>query len=434
MNQSGALWSSTSPKVFADIADPEDQIVAADGVRVRDRRGQWFIDARSGYWNVTLGYSQSTIIDAISQQAAQLPYAHTWGYGRPNSAAEPAARKLIDRLPNNLSHVRFHANGAQAVETAVLLSRYLRLQSGRPEKMTIVGLWGGFHGFGGVATHLTGLPYLHYHAGPLVPDVMHISLTEFGNVDSALAELDRFGPERVSAIVFEPIIGEGGHVLGPDTTAALRSFCDQHDIHLIADEVTTGVGRGGSFTRSQLAGVRVDMMTLGKGLTSGYVPLSAVAIDGALFDQIADAPMEQFFATGSTHDGHPLALAAMVAALDLVTDDLLAHCQRMGDRLGAALRSIAGRSERVGDVRGAGMMYAVELAPNDDPLFVNTVRLAMEERGVLAASLNALPALMFIPPIIMEQDDIDNVSDSFETALDMVESGWKPKQPMRGIF
>lgn len=430
MTKLGALWSSTAPRAFIDF---EDQIVAAEGVRVCDRRGRWLLDARSGYWNVTLGYSQKAIVDAIAQQAAQLPYAHTWGYGRPNGDAESAARKLVDRLPGNLSHVRFHANGSQAVESAALLSRYLRLQSGRSEKMTIVGLWGGFHGFGGVATHLTGLPYLHYHAGPLVPDIRHIQLTGFADIGVALAELERFGPERISAIVFEPIIGEGGYVFDVNELTVLRAFCDEFDIHLIADEVTTGAGRSGLFTRTQVVDVRVDMMTLGKGITSGYMPLSAVAVDSLLFEQVADAPVECFFATGSTHDGHPLSLAAMNAVLDLLTDDLLARVNLLGDRLENALRCIADRSELVCSVRGAGMMYAVELVAGDNPLMLNIVRLAMEEQGVLAASLKTLPALMFIPPIVMNDDEIDQVSEAFDAALDMVQSGWRPEQPLRGI-
>ncbi|MFE1077103.1 aspartate aminotransferase family protein [Nocardiopsis alba] len=417
-------------------------IVEGEGVRVRDADGRWYLDARSGFWNVTLGYGHQGIIEAVRSQVTRLPYGSMWGYGRPTEIAVDYASALAEVLPEGIDHIRFQSNGAQAVETAVLLSRHLRLLEGRPHKNAVVGLWGGFHGFGPGASAITGLSYLHHHAGPLLPDVMHTRAPhgEEGdaatNMEGALRRLLDHGPDRISAVVVEPVIGEGGHVLTSEQAAALSAFCDEHEIHLVVDEVTTGMGRTGDYTRSARLGLRPDMLLLGKGITSGYAGLSAVCLSSEVYRALVEAPVERFFATGSTHDGHPLALAAGTAVLDALADGkVFAGTRARGATLAEGLRELSERHPAVSAVRGTGLMYAVEFSENAarDPWFVNKVRLALEERGVLVAVLNAVPSLMIIPPLVVDDADVEEILGGLDGALGDLASGWEPADETKGF-
>jgi adenosylmethionine-8-amino-7-oxononanoate aminotransferase len=436
------LWNSTSMAAHLSYLEPGEMIVEGRGVRVRDADGRWYLDARSGLWNVALGYGHRGIVEAVRAQVERLPYGNMWGYGRPTALAVEYAEALCAVLPEGFGHVRFQANGAQAVETAVLLSRHLRLLEGSPHKSAVVGLWGGFHGFGPGASAVTGLSYLHHHAGPLLPDVMHVRAPHGDagdratDLDAALDLLRDHGPERISAVVVEPVIGEGGHVLTREQAAGLSAFCREHGIHLVVDEVTTGMGRTGDYTRSAQLGLDPDILLLGKGITSGYAAMSAVCLSDGVYDALTSAPVERFFATGSTHDGHPLALAAGTAVLSALADGkVFANVAAQGARLESGLRRLAERHPSVSAVRGTGLMYNVEFAgaAERDPWFVNKVRLALEERGVLVSVLNAVPALMLIPPLVSEDADVDELLDGLDGALGALASGWAPGNEAKGF-
>ncbi|KUP97753.1 aminotransferase family protein [Thermobifida cellulosilytica] len=431
------LWNSTAMAAHLSYLDPDELIVEGEGVRVRDAGGRWFLDARSGFWNVTLGYRHPALVAAVREQVERLSYGSMWGYGRPTGIAVECAAALASRLPEGIEHIRFQSNGAQAVETAALLSRHVRLLEGQPHKNTVVSMWGGFHGFGPGASALTGLPYLHYHAGPLLPEVIHVPGPHAPGGEEAFASiLGDYGPERISAVVVEPVIGEGGHVLGRDYLHRLAAFCREHDIHLVVDEVTTGMGRVGAYTRCEQLGLTPDLLLLGKGLTSGYAGVSAVCLSERIYRTLYDAPLERFFAAGSTHDGHPVALGAALAVLDVLADgEVFANVAEQGKRLHTGLQEIAARHPSVTAVRGTGLMYAVEFAEAaaQDPWFVNKVRLAAEDRGVLVAVLNAVPALMVIPPLVVEQGDVDEICAALDGALSALADGWSPPDPAKGF-
>ncbi|RKS08159.1 putrescine aminotransferase [Nocardiopsis sp. Huas11] len=436
------LWNSTCMPAHLGYLRTDEMIVEGDGVRVRDDGGRWYLDFRSGFWNVTLGYGHEGLVRRIRDQVDRLPYAHMWGYGRPSRIAVDCAAALAAVLPQGIDHVRFQANGAQAVETAALLSRHLRLLQGTPERRAVVGLWGGFHGFGPGASAITGLAYLHHHAGPLMPDVIHTRAPHGGDGDtaadlpSALSVLEDYGPDRISAVVIEPVIGEGGHVLTREQAAELSAFCRGHGIHLIADEVTTGMGRTGAYTRCEQIGLEPDILLLGKGITSGYAGLSAVCLSDGVYQDLIAAPVERFFATGSTHDGHPLALSATMGVLDALADGkVFANVAARGEQLRSGLADLARSHPSISAVRGTGLMYAVEFASAaaDDPWYVNKVRLALEERGVLVSVLNAVPALMLIPPLVVEESDVADMLGGLDTSLAALASGWSPADPTKGF-
>jgi adenosylmethionine-8-amino-7-oxononanoate aminotransferase len=423
------LWNSAVARVFHKTFNPEEMMVEGHGVRIRDVSGRWFLDARSGVGNVSLGYDDQRVIQAIKDQLDTLPYANMIGYGRPSAISARAAEALIPHLPPHLNKVRYCSNGSQAVETAVLLSRFLHRAQGAAERETVFALWHGHCGLGAGAGALTGLPYVHQQCGPLLPGVQHARGPFEPAGDGTGSDLERritdYGPGRVAAVLAEPIIGEGGHVLPDDYLHSLQAFCRHHGIHLIIDEITTGMGRAGAFTRSQQIGLAPDILTLGKGLSAGYAPLSAITLSDQLYQQILDLPYDKPMFTGSTNDGHPLALAASIAVIDiLATDGILDNVKRAGARLHRDLTAIAARHPAITAVRGTGLMYALELTPPPGttalPPSASTLRLAMEHHGVLVSTLASWPAITIMPPLIITDDDTDQITTALEDSLTLL--------------
>jgi adenosylmethionine-8-amino-7-oxononanoate aminotransferase len=421
------LWNGMAARVFLRTLKPEDMMVEGRGVRIRDAAGRWFLDARSGVGNVALGYDNGQVIQAIKDQLDLLPYANMIGYGRPSAISAQAAEALIPHLPPHLNKVRYCSNGSQAVETAVLLSRFLHRAQGHAERDTIFALWDGFHGLGAGAGALTGLRYVHQQCGPLLPAVQHARgpFQTPGQPSDLEQRITDYGPDRVACVLAEPIVGEGGHVLPDDYLHSLQQFCRRHGIHLIADEVTTGMGRVGSFTRSEQVGIQPDILTLGKGLSTGYAPLSATVISDDLYQQILDLPYDRPLFIGSTNDGHPLSLAASIAVTDiLATTDVLDNVKRAGTRLHRNLDTVAAAHPAVSAIRGTGLMYAVELAAPPGTTAItpsaNTLRLAMEHHGVLVSTLASWPAITIMPPLIITDDDTDEITTALDHALTLL--------------
>ncbi|MEU2420820.1 aminotransferase class III-fold pyridoxal phosphate-dependent enzyme [Streptomyces sp. NPDC007851] len=425
------LWNSPTMSAYLTTLSAENMLVEGDGVRVRDAGGRWFLDARSGLWNVTLGYRHPQVMEAIERQLHKLPYANLIGYGRPGAIAVEAAEALLPHLPVHLNKIRYCANGAQAVETAVLLSRFLHHARGDRERLAVFGMWRGYHGLGAGGGALTGMPYVHEQSGPLLPEIHHVAGPfEGGEVPAGGLEqtIAAYGAERVAAVVLELVVGEGGHVLSDGYLHSLARFCRGHGIHLIVDEVSTGMGRTGAFTRTEQVGIRPDILTLGKGLSAGYAPLSAVALSDEVSAHLFDLDFDHKFLVGSTNDGHPLGLAASMAVIDtLANDGVLENVQAMGARLREGLSEVAARHPQVAAVRGTGLMQAVELAVADDGALAggavaDHLRLAMEARGVLVSSLSMVPAIMIIPPLVVTEDDVEEILTALDKALGEIRS------------
>jgi adenosylmethionine-8-amino-7-oxononanoate aminotransferase len=420
------LWNSPSMSAYLTTSSAENMLVEGQGVRVRDAAGRWFLDARSGLWNVTLGYDHPRVTEAIERQLRTLPYANLVGYGRPGAIAVEAAEALLPHLPVHMNKIRYCSNGSQAVETAVLLSRFLHHTRGDDQRLAVFGMWRGYHGLGSGGGALTGMSYVHDQSGPLLPEIHHVA-GPFEGGDSPGAGLEQtitaYGAERVAAVVLELVVGEGGHVLPDDYLHSLERFCRGHGIHLIVDEVSTGMGRTGAFTRTEQVGIRPDILALGKGLSAGYAPLSAVVLSDEVSARLFDLDFEQKFLVGSTNDGHPLGLAASMAVIDtLATDGVLENVEAMGALLRDGLAEVAARHPHVAAVRGTGLMQAVEMVVTEDgPLAGGAVadhlRLAMEARGVLVSSLAMVPAVMIIPPLVVTADDVEEILTTLDKAL-----------------
>jgi adenosylmethionine-8-amino-7-oxononanoate aminotransferase len=430
-----ALWHAgiSMHRFFLD-ADEDRFFVEGHGARVRDQAGRWYLDARSSLWNVTLGYDHPRLLAALHTQLDTLPSMQTIRFDRASAVAAEYANRLCAALPDNLTHVRFGNTGSQVSSAAVLLSRYIRKIQGEPERTGVVALESSWHGTGGLATALTGEPDMHELQAPLVPGVLHIPVPHCptcpdGSSPAECAEhsaahfsrlLDRVGAQTITALIVEPVMGTRVVEGAPGYLQHLERICREHGVHFIIDEVTTGFGRCGELALSGSLGVRADMLLLGKGISGGYVPSAAFAVDEEIYRSVFDVDPTKIFPHGSTTDGHPLAMAAGLAVLDAIAeDDILAQVQARGEHLRGALRELAGRQPLISDVRGRGLLIGVELTgPDGNPLgaaFLEAVRRESEALGVLLNYTG--DCITLVPPFVITRRECDQVVETIETVL-----------------
>lgn len=409
-----ALWfsalTSSSGTGFADRA-----LESGRGCFVRDVSGREYLDARSALWNASFGYDNRHLIEAITRQLSTLPVAQIIRHDQPTQVALSYAERLIGVLPGNLAHVRFCTTGAQAVEGAVLLSRFIRIGQRQPERTEVLALWDGYHGIGGLASALTGERPLHEMLAPLAPGVRHVPARDIDALRSAVRQI---GPRRLTAVIMEPILGTDVVVLPPEYLHQVQSLCQAEGIHFILDEVTTGFGRTGDITVAGRLGLAPDMLLLSKGITSGYAPLSAIAVTPEI-RALSIAEPGVVFPHGSTSDGHPLALAAAAAVLDELADGaVLANVIARGEQLTAAIRAIEPEAAAI-SVHGPGLMIAVALAGADGlPLPARTMSSVKErcrDEGLLVSISNNM--VLLTPPLIITSAECDLLVERLDNGI-----------------
>ncbi|MFG0766869.1 aminotransferase class III-fold pyridoxal phosphate-dependent enzyme [Pseudomonas sp. TYF_15] len=348
---------------------------SADGIHLIDVNGHRVQDAFSGLWCVNAGYGQQSIVEAARKQLEDLPYATGYfGFG-----SEPAI-ELADRLarlaPPGLNHVIFGQGGSDAVDTAIRTVRYYFNAIGRPEKKHFIAVQRGYHGSSAIGSGLTALPVFHRYFDVPAPTQHHIEApypyrhsagpAEAAILQATVAALEskvlEIGPEKVAAFICEPIIGSGGVIVPPaGYLKAMRAACDRLGILLIVDEVITGFGRTGPMFACEHEGVSPDLMTLAKGLTSGYAPMGATLISEQIYAAIAEAGSDGTpFGHGQTYAGHPVSAAIANATLDLYENGLLKNGTAVGEYFQSRLRTLE-NLDIVGQVRGQGMLAGLEL-------------------------------------------------------------------------
>lgn len=348
---------------------------SADGIHLVDVNGHRVQDAFSGLWCVNAGYGQLSIVEAARKQLEVLPYATGYfGFG-----SEPAI-ELADRLaklaPPGLNHVIFGQGGSDAVDTAIRTVRYYFNAIGRPEKKHFIAVQRGYHGSSAIGSGLTALPVFHRYFDVPAPTQHHIEApypyrhsagpAEAAILQATVAALEskvlEIGPEKVAAFICEPIIGSGGVIVPPaGYLKAMRAACDRLGILLIVDEVITGFGRTGPMFACEHEGVSPDLMTLAKGLTSGYAPMGATLISEQIYAAIAEAGSDGTpFGHGQTYAGHPVSAAIANATLDLYENGLLKNGTAVGEYFQSRLRTLE-NLDIVGQVRGQGMLAGLEL-------------------------------------------------------------------------
>ena len=408
------------------------------GASVTDASGHTLIDGFAGLWCVNAGYGQDSIVEAATRQLHELPYA-TGYFGLGSEPAIRLAAELADRAPGDLNHVYFTLGGSDAIDSTIRFIRYYYHTKGTPQKDQFISVEYGYHGSSTAGSGLTALPA--FHAGFGVPyDWQHKIASHYpyrnpvGSDPQAIidastaalrAKIEELGAERVAAFYVEPIQGSGG-VLVPPTgwLKAMHAVCKEHDVLFIADEVITGFGRTGPLFACEEDDVVPDFITTAKGLTSGYVPMGAVFMSEHVYNTIADGAGKAAVGHGYTYSAHPVSAAVGLECLRLYEGGLLENGRRAGKRLMAGLQALADHP-LVGDVRGRGMLAAIELVTDKErktplPVAADPARRifdrAWDNGLVIRAFANGV--LGYAPPLCCTDEDIDAIIERTRLTLD----------------
>ena len=413
-------------------------LVRGEGARLWDSDGKEYLDGFAGLWNVNVGYGRQELADVAREQMTRLAFSPTF-FGLATPPAIELAARLAELLPGSLNHVNFTSGGAESNETAIKIARYYWSIGGRPEKVKIISRQMGYHGIAMGALAATGIPAYWQHFGPRVPGFIHLSapydyrnnpgLSEDEFVARLVRELeetiDREGADTIAGFIGEPVQGAGGVVVPPEGYwGAIAPVLKRHDILLIADEVITGFGRTGTLFGVQQYGVQPDIMSLAKGITSGYIPLGAVAVTDAIFERMAEP--DQMFMHGFTYSGHPVACAVGVRNIAIIEEeDLPANAAQRGEQLLGGLRELLGHPH-VGNVRGKGLMAYVEVvadkgskAKYDAALNIGPrLTAATRQRGLIVRCSN--DGIAMAPPLVISDREVDELLTILREAIEEV--------------
>jgi L-2,4-diaminobutyrate transaminase len=436
---------STHMGAHARGESPARTIATGEGVYITDTNGRRSLDAFAGLYCVNVGYGRREIADAIAAQARNLAYYHAY-VGHGTEASIRLAKMIIDRAPTGMSRVYFGLSGSDANETNVKLIWYYNNVLGRPEKKKIISRWRGYHGSGVMTGSLTGLELFHNAFDlPRLPILHTEAPYYFRRADRSLSEeqfsqlcADRLeemilaeGPETVAAFIGEPMLGTGGIVPPPaGYWQKIQAVLRKHDVLLVADEVVTGFGRLGSMFGSDHYGMRPDLVTIAKGLTSAYAPLSGVIVSEKVWQVLVEGS-DKLGAIGHgwTYSAHPICVAAGVANLELIDGlDLVANARETGLHFRTELARSLGDHPNVGDIRGDGLLAAVEfVADRDDRIFFDPagrigprVAAALLERGVIGRAMPQGDILGFAPPLCLTRAEADIVVEKTTDAVKAV--------------
>jgi L-2,4-diaminobutyrate transaminase len=410
-------------------------VKTASGVFIEDRDGDKLLDAFAGLYCVNVGYGRQEIAEAIADQARELAYYHAY-VGHGTEASITLSKMILDRAPKNMSKVYFGLGGSDANETNVKLIWYYNNILGRPQKKKIISRWRGYHGSGLVTGSLTGLELFHKKFDLPIEQVIHteapyyyrradLDQTEEQFVAHCVAELEalieREGADTIAAFIGEPVLGTGGIVPPPaGYWQAIQSVLKKHDILLVADEVVTGFGRLGSMFGSDHYGIEADIITIAKGLTSAYAPLSGSIVSDKVWKVLEQGTDENGpIGHGWTYSAHPIGAAAGVANLKLLDDlNLIQNAGEVGTYLNKTMTEALGDHPNVGDIRGEGMLCAVEFVKDKDSrtFFDAADKIGPQIAGELVASHKIIGRAMpqgdilgFAPPFCLSKAEADQV-------------------------
>lgn len=426
---------STHLADFARGNAPQRVVTGGTGCHIEDRDGNRMLDAFAGLYCVNVGYGRSDIADAIAEQARELAYYHAY-VGHGTEAAITLAKMVLDRAPDHMSKVYFGLSGSDANETNIKLVWYYNNILGRPEKKKIISRWRGYHGSGLMTGSLTGLELFHKKFDLPLAQVIHteapyyfrrndLDQTEDQFTAHCVAELEaliaREGADTIAAFIGEPVLGTGGIVPPPDGYwAAIQAVLDKHDILLIADEVVTGFGRLGSMFGSDHYGIRPDIITIAKGLTSAYAPLSGSIVSDKIWAVLEQGTDENGpIGHGWTYSAHPIGAAAGVANLRLIDElNLVSQAGEVGAYLNRTMSQALADHPNVGEVRGEGLLCAVEFVKDRDSrsFFDAADKIGpqiagklLEQSKVIARAMPQGDILGFAPPFCLTREEADEV-------------------------
>lgn len=443
-DRNAVLHPFTQLKDFATgkLGDPTI-IETGKGIRIQDAYGKQLIDGFAGMYCVNVGYGRTEVAEAISRQAYRLAYYHSYAAHTTDELAILSDR-LVKMAPGKMSKVFYGMSGSDANETQAKLVWYYNNLRGKPNKKKIISRDRGYHGCSVVSGSLTGMSFYHdYMDLPLSQIVARTGAPHHywganpGETEAEFSarravELDKLiehlGPDNVGAFIAEPVLGTGGITPPPQGYwKAIQAVLKKHDVLLIADEVITGFGRTGSMFGSQHYGIVPDLITVAKGLTSGYFPLSAAIIGEKVYKVFEDgAEKVGAFSHGYTYSGHPIGAATANAVLDIVEkENLPGNAREVGAYFQAQLKEKFAQLPIVGEVRGVGLMGAIEFVGNrehkkrfDPSLKVGArVSKAARDRGLIARPMPHGDILGFAPPLVTTKAEIDDIVSIAEAAV-----------------
>ena len=434
---------------FTSLAEHEQHgppavMTRGEGVWLYDADGNRYLDGLAGLWCVNVGYGRRELAEAMREQAETLTYCHTF---TSLSSDKPAllAERLVAGAPVPMSKVFFGNSGSDANDTQVKLAWYYNNVRGKPGKKKIISRRRAYHGVTIVAGALTGLPGVHAGFDLPLEFVRHVTaphrlweghgLDDTAFVGKLVDELEQLiaaeGADTIAAMIAEPVMGAGGVIVPPDGYfAAVQDVLARHDILLIADEVICGFGRLGHYYGSEALGIKPDLITIAKGVTSAYFPLSGVMVSEKVWRTLVDGE-KTFgnFGHGYTYSAHPVGAATALANLDIVDNERLVDAAReQGNYLHGRLADAFGDHPLVGEVRGFGLIGAIELVARKDPpvAFDPALKVAIRaskygfDNGVIARALPAADTLAVSPALTITAHEIDTLVDGVRHAVDRV--------------
>ena len=425
---------STHLAQFARGEAPNRVIRTASGCHIEDRDGNRLLDAFAGLYCVNVGYGRQEIAEAIADQARELAYYHAY-VGHGTEASITLSKMILDRAPKGMSKVYFGLGGSDANETNIKLIWYYNNILGRPEKKKIISRWRGYHGSGLMTGSLTGLELFHKKFDLPMAQVIHtdapyyfrrpdLNMTEEQFTAHCVAELEalieREGADTIAAFVGEPVLGTGGLVPPPaGYWDAIQEVLHKHDILLVADEVVTGFGRLGSMFGSDHYGMTPDLITIAKGLTSAYAPLSGSIVGDKMWKVLEQGTDETGpIGHGWTYSAHPIGAAAGIANLKLIDDlNLIENAGSVGAYLNQAMHDALGDHPNVGEIRGEGMLCALEFVKDRETrTFFDAgdkvgarIAGALAGHGVIGRAMPQGDILGFAPPFCLTRAEADEV-------------------------
>ena len=425
----------------------------SDGAYVFDSDGNRYIDGIGGLWCVNIGYAKEEMAEAIAEQVRRIAYYSTFTHMTTPPAAE-LAEKIATLSPGQLNHVFYGTGGSMSNDTAIRIIHFYFNRLGKKNKKKIISRTDGYHGSTYLAMSMTGVEFDH-QGFDLAPDLVHhipspnpyrrpngLSLEAFcsekvADLENKILEL---GPENVACFIAEPIMGAGGVIVPPPGYhSRTREICDQYEVLYISDEVVTGFGRLGHFFSSEAVFDFIpDIITCAKGISSGYVPLSAAILSEKIYDVIS-IPQSKgaLFTHGFTYSGHPVACAAGLKNIEIMErEGICAHVRDIGPYLEEQLASLL-QYPIVGDVRGSHFMMCIEnvadketkaLLPEEIAIG-NRIAAHCQSRGLIVRPIAHLNILS--PPLILNREQIDTMVDVLHESIratqdDLIREGlWK---------
>ncbi|MDX6633947.1 MAG: putrescine---pyruvate transaminase [Solirubrobacterales bacterium] len=417
-------------------------IVRGEDCELVTADGKCLIDGMAGLWTVNLGHSRDDLVAAAHDQMRRLPYTATFG-----GVSSPPAIELAERLaglaPSNLNAVFFVSGGSEANETAIKFARRHWVRRGQPGKSIVLAHERGYHGLSGVTTTATRLPAYHPEFGAGAPDIVEVPAPYPYRCSAGIpcepescpvcrgealeARIEDLGPDRVAAVIVEPVFGSGGVIVPPrGYLRRLREICDRHGVLLIVDEVITGFGRTGTWFGCDHEDVSADMITFAKGVTSGYAPLGGVIVSDELWGDLRDPGQRPgYLMHGFTHSGHPVACAVALANIEAIErEGWLERVRQTGETLAGLIAPLREHPE-VGEVRQAGLMVGIELVCDREtrqrwPVEVERGRraaAAARERGLLTRGLLD-DILCLAPPFTISDELLERSVEILGASID----------------